>query len=171
MQIGCLRGCFSWSALWPFENDGSFMTDFLVKTSKTPPSICYIFKGVEEFKTERTPPDQRQGKQTCVVPTLLEFTAKITVYEVKDVCNGIILLLLVLDVQHVVISFYPPHANSILEGMLVVEHFVGIWLVYGESGLGGCTPSYILHTRAFGTCLWGGCLPCRKYSKVMIFYM
>ena len=27
------------------------------------------------------------------------------------------------------------------------------------------TPSYILHTRAFGTYLWGGYLPCRKDYK------
>jgi hypothetical protein len=39
--------------------------------------------------------------------------------------------------------------------------------------LGGFTPSYILHTRAFGTYLLGGggYLPCRKDYKVMVFYM
>jgi len=43
-------------------------------------------------------------------------------------------------------------------------------LVY--SLLGEITPSYILHTRAFGTyLLGGGYLPCKKYHKVMIFYM
>jgi hypothetical protein len=34
---------------------------------------------------------------------------------------------------------------------------------------GGCTPSYILHTRAFGTYLSGGYLPCIKYYKVWYF--
>jgi hypothetical protein len=33
------------------------------------------------------------------------------------------------------------------------------------------TPSYILHTRAFGAYLLGGYLPCKKYYKVMVFYM
>ena len=35
----------------------------------------------------------------------------------------------------------------------------------------GFTPSYILHTRAFGTYLLGGYLPCRKDFKVMVFYI
>ena len=36
-----------------------------------------------------------------------------------------------------------------------------------------CTPSYILHTRAFGTYLLFGerYLPCKKDYKVMVFYM
>jgi hypothetical protein len=34
------------------------------------------------------------------------------------------------------------------------------------------TPSYILHTLAFGTyILEGGYLPCKKDYKVMVFYM
>jgi hypothetical protein len=37
--------------------------------------------------------------------------------------------------------------------------------------LGEFTPSYILHTRAFGTYLLGGYLPCKKTYKVMVFYM
>ena len=37
--------------------------------------------------------------------------------------------------------------------------------------LGGCALSYILHTRAFGTYLWGSYLPCTKDYKVMVFYM
>ena len=38
--------------------------------------------------------------------------------------------------------------------------------------LGEFTPSYILHTHAFGTyLLGGGYLPCRKDYKVMVFYM
>ena len=41
-----------------------------------------------------------------------------------------------------------------------------------SGGLGGCTPSYILHTRAFGTyLLGGGYLPCKKHYKVMVVYM
>jgi hypothetical protein len=36
---------------------------------------------------------------------------------------------------------------------------------------GEITPSYILHTRAFGTYLLGGYLPCKKDYKVMVFYM
>jgi hypothetical protein len=37
--------------------------------------------------------------------------------------------------------------------------------------LGEITPSYILYTRAFGTYLLGGYLPCKKNYKVMVFYM
>ena len=40
-----------------------------------------------------------------------------------------------------------------------------------EGILGEFTPSYILHTRAFGTYLLGGYLPCKKDYKVMVFYM
>ena len=36
---------------------------------------------------------------------------------------------------------------------------------------GEITPSYILHTLAFGTYLLGGYLPCKKDYKVMVFYM
>jgi hypothetical protein len=36
---------------------------------------------------------------------------------------------------------------------------------------GEITPSYILHTRAFGNYLLGGYLPCKKDYKVMVFYM
>ena len=37
--------------------------------------------------------------------------------------------------------------------------------------LGEFTPSYILHTRVFGTYLLGGYLPCKKDYKVMVFYV
>ena len=36
---------------------------------------------------------------------------------------------------------------------------------------GEITPPYILHTRAFGTYLLGGHLPCKIFYKVMVFYM
>ena len=36
---------------------------------------------------------------------------------------------------------------------------------------GEITPSYILHTRAFGTYLLGGLFPLQKKYKVMVFYM
>ena len=38
-------------------------------------------------------------------------------------------------------------------------------------GLGGFTPAYILHTRAFMTYLLGGLFTLQKYYKVMVFYM
>ena len=39
-------------------------------------------------------------------------------------------------------------------------------------GPGEITPSYILHTRAFGTYLLGGGLfTLQKINKVMVFYM
>ena len=34
----------------------------------------------------------------------------------------------------------------------------------------GCTPSYILHTRAFGTYILGGLFTLQKRYKVMVFY-
>ena len=51
-------------------------------------------------------------------------------------------------------------------------HVVGPTLKFASgSGLGGCTPSYILHTCAFGPIYWGGYLPCKMDYKVMVFYM
>ena len=35
----------------------------------------------------------------------------------------------------------------------------------------GCTPSYILHTRAFRIYLMGGDLHCKNDYKVIAFYM
>jgi hypothetical protein len=43
--------------------------------------------------------------------------------------------------------------------------------IKSQVNLGEITPSYILHTRAFGTYLLGGYLPCKKDYKVMVFYM
>ena len=65
---------------------------------------------------------------------------------------------------------------------LLIEHPYLIGVRYNEhqrtnpkrdqtSPLGGCTQSYILHTRAFTTYLLGGYLPCKKDYKVMVFYM
>ena len=39
------------------------------------------------------------------------------------------------------------------------------------TSLGEFTPSYILHTRAFGTYLLGGLFTLQKNYKVMVFYM
>jgi hypothetical protein len=39
------------------------------------------------------------------------------------------------------------------------------------SRLGEFTPSYILHTRVFGTYLLGGLFTLQKEYKVMVFYM
>jgi hypothetical protein len=49
------------------------------------------------------------------------------------------------------------------------ENYLGINFVLNN--LGEFTPSYILHTRAFRTYLLEGYLPCKKYYKMMVFYM
>jgi hypothetical protein len=48
---------------------------------------------------------------------------------------------------------------------------IGFQLQLPSLGLGEITPSYILHTRAFGTYLLGGLFALQKNYKVMVFYM
>jgi hypothetical protein len=59
------------------------------------------------------------------------------------------------------------HTNNAFKNVLAA-----LMQVLETTGLGEFTPSYILHTCAFGTyLLGGGYLPCRKDYKVMVFYM
>jgi hypothetical protein len=44
-------------------------------------------------------------------------------------------------------------------------------ITMAHSGPGEITPSYILHTHAFGTYLLGGLFTLQKDYKVMVFYM
>jgi hypothetical protein len=73
-------------------------------------------------------------------------------------------------------DFVPRHDPSMRSSHLRYIVNYSRWKDYsllGHEGcqLGGFTPSYILHTRAFETYLLGGYLPYRKDYKVIVFYM
>ena len=59
-----------------------------------------------------------------------------------------------------------------VHGVLINFNWLFLEHNWFTSNLGGCTPSYILDTRAFGTYLFGGVIYlCKKDYKVMVFYM
>jgi hypothetical protein len=59
--------------------------------------------------------------------------------------------------------------GPILAFLYMFLHLLDMRFRYGV--LGEITPSYILHTRAFGTYLFGGLFTLQKEYKVMVFYM
>jgi hypothetical protein len=66
--------------------------------------------------------------------------------------------------------------NMVREFNVIGVNRMSLFVVHVEAenvcnGPGEITPSYILHTCAFGTYLLGGCLPRKKNYKVMVFYM
>ena len=67
--------------------------------------------------------------------------------------------------------------NMVREFNVIGVNHMSLFVVHVEAenvcnGPGEITPSYILHTCAFGTySMGGGYLPCKKNYKVMVFYM
>ena len=66
----------------------------------------------------------------------------------------------------------PLHIVVLLSGIIsyiVCSHYLEDRLIWSSLRPGEITPSYILHTRAFGTYFFGGLLPYKKNYKVMVF--
>lgn len=92
--------------------------------------ISYIFKGAEEFRTK--PPHRQQEHVWCML--FIKIDHHNQQYGFIGVCNGV--LLLVLGVQHAVISFTLNMQNLVLVGMLVVDNFVAFDLCTANEGSG-----------------------------------